>query len=119
VATGLPSQARASDGGNAIGPADISMLGVGSADVTIGFQQPPALRDALAKRLPETAGFAQLARVEPSGEWRYIADLGAYEASNNHVPDIPTSAAVSAVKAASKIQPWVTVRRHKAQPADP
>jgi hypothetical protein len=30
----------------------------------------------------------------------------------SHVPDIPTGAAVSAVKAASKIQPWVTVRRH-------
>jgi hypothetical protein len=28
------------------------------------------------------------------------------------MPDIPTSAAVSAVKAASKIKPWETVRRH-------
>jgi hypothetical protein len=28
------------------------------------------------------------------------------------VPDIPTGAAVSAVKAASKIRPWETVRRH-------
>jgi hypothetical protein len=28
------------------------------------------------------------------------------------VPDIPTGAAVSAVKAASKIKPWQTVRRH-------
>lgn len=28
------------------------------------------------------------------------------------MPDIPTSAAVSAVKAASKIKPWQTVRRH-------
>jgi hypothetical protein len=28
------------------------------------------------------------------------------------MPDIPTSAAVSAVKAASKIRPWATVKRH-------
>jgi hypothetical protein len=78
VATGLPSQARASDGGNAIGPHDIAMLGVGSAHVTIGLQQPPDFVDRYG-----LAALAQLAEVEPSGEWRFVADLGAYEALNN------------------------------------
>jgi sugar lactone lactonase YvrE len=78
VATGFPSQARASDGGNAIGPDDIAMLGVGSAHVTIGLMQPPNYVSTYG-----LAGMAALAQVEPSGEWRYVADLGAYEAINN------------------------------------
>jgi hypothetical protein len=79
VATGLPSQARASDGGNAIGPHDIAMLGVGTAHVTIGLQQSPALRDAH----PELSDLARLIQIEPNGEWRFVADLGAFEAANN------------------------------------
>ena len=79
VATGLPSQARESDGNAAIGPHDIAMLGLGSAYVTIGLMQPPELRD----EHPELAGLARLAKVEPSGEWHFVADLGAYEAANN------------------------------------
>ena len=78
VASGLPSQARASDGGQAIGPHDIAMLGVGSAHVTIGLMQPPDFVDRYG-----LAGLARLAQVEPSGEWRFVADLGAYEALNN------------------------------------
>jgi len=57
------------------------MLGVGSADVTIGLQQPPALRDD--PHHPELSGLARLAQLEPSGVWRFVADLGAYEAANN------------------------------------
>jgi hypothetical protein len=41
IVTGLPSQAAAGNGSNAIGPRDIAMLGVGNADVTICWQQPP------------------------------------------------------------------------------
>jgi hypothetical protein len=78
VASGLPSQARASDGGNAIGPHDIAMLGVGGARVTIGLMQPPDFVDTYG-----LAGLARLAQVEPSGEWRFAADLGGYEALNN------------------------------------
>jgi hypothetical protein len=81
IVTGLPSQAAAANGRNAIGPHDIAMLGVGSADVTIGWMQPPGWQD-LRKR-PEFAGFARLARFEPSGEWRFVADLGAYETDAN------------------------------------
>jgi DNA-binding beta-propeller fold protein YncE len=40
-------------------------------------------RDRLAEHAPGIAGFARLARIEPSGDWRYIADLGAYEEANN------------------------------------
>jgi hypothetical protein len=81
VATGLPSQARGEDGGNAIGPHDIALLGVGSAHVTIGLQQPPSLRDD--PEHPELSGLARIAKLEPSGEWRFVADPGAYEAASN------------------------------------
>jgi sugar lactone lactonase YvrE len=79
VVSGLPSQARASDGNNANGPADIAMLGLGSAYVTLGLFQPVALRD----QHPQLAGLGRLAQFEPSGEWRFVADIGAYEAANN------------------------------------
>jgi hypothetical protein len=81
IVTGLPSQAAAENGRNAIGPHDIAMLGVGNADVTIGWQQPPDWQGL--REQPEFAGFARLARFEPSGEWRFVADLGAYETDAN------------------------------------
>jgi hypothetical protein len=79
IASGLPSQARAGDGGQASGPQDIAMLGVGSAYVTVGLMQPPEWRITY----PFLSDFARLAQVEPSGGWRFVADLGAYEAVNN------------------------------------
>jgi len=82
VVTGLPSHANP-NGNRADGPHDIAMLGVGGAHVTIGLEADPTRRDALAGQVPEFAGFARLAAVRPSGEWRYGADLGAYEAHNN------------------------------------
>ena len=33
--------------------------------------------------IPELAGFASLVHFAASGEWRFVADIGAYEAANN------------------------------------
>ena len=33
--------------------------------------------------IPELAGFAALVHLAASGEWRFVADIGAYEAANN------------------------------------
>src|SRR5215216_2387252 len=79
IATGLPSHAPAS-GAAAIGPMDISMNGVGNAYVTVGFQTDPGRRAELGT---DAAGFAQLVRLTASGDWRYVNDLGAYEAEAN------------------------------------
>src|SRR5215207_4918456 len=49
-------------------------FGVGNAYVTVGFQTDPGRRAELG---PAAAGFAQLARLTASGDWRYIMDLGA------------------------------------------
>ena len=82
VATGLPSHANP-NGSRADGPHDISMLGVGTAYVTVGLEGDPTVRDQLAQQIPDIAGFAGLVKVEPSGQWRSVADLGAYEEANN------------------------------------
>ena len=78
VATGMPSHATA-QGLQAIGPTHIALIGV--PYVTIGLQQPPAVRE----QYRFLADFARLIQVLPTGEWRSIADLGAYEAE--HDPD--------------------------------
>jgi hypothetical protein len=78
VAIGLPSHANL-QGIQAIGPTDIAL--VGTPYVTIGLQQPPAVRE----QYPFLADFARLIQLLPTGGWRSIADLGAYEAE--HDPD--------------------------------
>jgi hypothetical protein len=82
VVTGLASHANP-NGSRADGPHDISLLGVGAAYVTIGLEGDPTVRDRLAEQVAGIAGFASLVKVEPSGEWRSVADLGAYEEANN------------------------------------
>jgi hypothetical protein len=84
VATGLPSIAQVGnpgipDGTRAEGPNDIALLGVGSAHVTIGLERDPASRDLA----PEFEGFGRIVRVPASGNWRFGADLAAYEQANN------------------------------------
>ena len=79
IASGLPSHAPAT-GAAAIGPLDISMNGVGNAFVTVGFQMDPGRRAELGA---SGGGFAQLARLNASGNWQYVNDLGAYEAEAN------------------------------------
>lgn len=92
LATGLPSHANLL-GRQAIGPNDIAVvpataatLGLdppaassdcvaGCAYVTIGLQQPSVFRE----RFQFLADFGKLARLTGTGEWRYVADIGAYE----------------------------------------
>ena len=93
VATGLPSTAFA-NGTRGTGPTDIVLAHgpsvfngsprapVAGAYVTIGFENDPMLRSKVPL-IPELAGFAALVHVAASGEWRFVADIGAYEAANN------------------------------------
>ena len=94
IVAGLPSIARggsnpAAVGRDANGSADVALLGLGTAYVTIGLQANPALRRDLR---PLGPGFAQLVQfAATSGHWRYIADLGAYEEIHNPDGRLPDS----------------------------
>jgi hypothetical protein len=79
VASGLPSVALAT-GNEGAGPSDISFNGVGNAYVTVGLGAHPDLRGDLG---PAGAGFAQLIRLKPNGNWGRVADLGTYERNVN------------------------------------
>lgn len=81
VATGLPSTAMPT-GNRGTGPTDIAFLGHGHAYVTIGLENNPRRR-AEVPQIPELAGLASLVHVTASGVWRFVADVGAYEAANN------------------------------------
>ena len=93
VATGLPSTAF-SDGTRGTGPTDIILADrapvfprslrapIDGAYITIGFENDPMLRSRVPL-IPELAGFATFVHVGASGEWRFVADIGAYEAANN------------------------------------
>ena len=80
VATGLPSTASA-NGTRGTGPTDI-VLAHGYTSVTIGFENDP-MRRSEVPLIPELAGFATLVHFAASGEWRFVVDIGAYEAANN------------------------------------
>jgi hypothetical protein len=77
VATGLPSL-LGPDGAN--GPQDISFQGLGNGFVTIGLGTDPTRRAELGEA---GAGFARLVRLEPSGNWQPVADIGGNEAAVN------------------------------------
>ncbi|HVK17226.1 MAG TPA: ScyD/ScyE family protein [Fimbriiglobus sp.] len=77
VATGLPSYI-APDG--ATGPHDISFQGRGNAYVTVGFGGNPTRRSELGE---VGAGFAQLVRLTPNGNWQNVFDIGTNEATAN------------------------------------
>jgi hypothetical protein len=66
----------------ASGPQGIALLGRGGAYVTIGLRENPAFRAGFGDA---GAGLAQLVHVAASGEWRFIADIGTYEAAVNPV----------------------------------
>jgi hypothetical protein len=89
VATGLPSYATAA--GRATGPHDVAMLGVGSAEVTIGMEASPILRDELSKTQPEWAGFGRLVHMSASGQWHFVADIGGFERDVNPEPRVVDS----------------------------
>ncbi|HEY8778115.1 MAG TPA: ScyD/ScyE family protein [Gaiellaceae bacterium] len=79
VVTGLPSFLNAALADHT-GPQDISLHGHGSAYVTIGWGADPNLRAGLGALAPLAGSLLQ---VEPSGNWRAVADLSAFEAANN------------------------------------
>ena len=79
VATGLPSTYIVSSG-FASGPQAISFVGRGHAMVTLGWGGPPELRDAMGSGAPQAGTLIQL---QPSGGWRVVADVSAFEGSNN------------------------------------
>lgn len=77
IVTGLPSQANAP---GATGPHDISFIGRGSAYVSIGSGGHPNLRAGWG------AGgelFGTVLQTQPSGQWRVVADVAAFELSDN------------------------------------
>ena len=84
VATGLPSLASA-DGSFATGFHDISFQGLGNGFMTTGFGGNPADRAAQFGTAGEN--FARLARLNTSGNWKFLADFGSYEAANNPAGD--------------------------------
>jgi hypothetical protein len=79
IATGLPSTYIKTSGLSA-GPQDISFVGRGHAMVTLGWGGPPALRATMGGAATEMGSLLQL---QPSGGWRVVADVSAFEASNN------------------------------------
>jgi hypothetical protein len=78
VATGLPSYAGPT--GEATGPHDISLLGRGSAYVTIGLGFEGQPRSALPGVGEQ---FGWLVHMPASGRWRPVADIAAYEFAAN------------------------------------
>ncbi len=79
VATGLPSTYIVQSG-FASGPQDISLTGRGHATVAIGWGGLPSLRDDLDARAVAAGTLIQL---RPSGGWRVVADVSAFEESAN------------------------------------
>jgi hypothetical protein len=77
VLTGLPSLAG-SDGGGAIGPADVVVTGQNKYVLTMGLGDDPAVRDELG---PAGSYFGTLvAGAFPNAGPRVVADIGAFEA---------------------------------------
>jgi hypothetical protein len=80
VVDGLPSYAAA-PGNGATGPHGISLHGRGNAYVTIGLggeTTPPSAFRAIMGQ-----GFGWTARFQPNGNWRYAADVAAYEEAHD------------------------------------
>jgi hypothetical protein len=79
VVTGLPSVFNPTTL-DITGPHDISFKGRGSAYITIGWGGAPAARSGLGEL---GSLFGSLLKLEPSGVWHLIADISAFEATNN------------------------------------
>jgi glucose/arabinose dehydrogenase len=79
VASGLPS-AYGTTTTDIGGPHDISFLGRGNAQVVIGWGGPPQSRAAFGAF---GAAFGSLIALEPSGGWRVVADIAAFEGAVN------------------------------------
>src|SRR6185436_4357563 len=81
IVTGLPSTSFPK-GPRGLGAADIGFNGRGDAYVTIGWENDPTARFT-NPLLPDLPQFANLIHVSASGNWRSVADLGAFEADAN------------------------------------
>jgi hypothetical protein len=79
VASGLPSLYNAGVA-DIIGPDHLSFLGRGNLALTIGWGGAPAARAGLGELGRE---FGALYSVAPSGQWRILADVSAFEDANN------------------------------------
>ena len=84
VVSELPSLATP-DGGFATGIHDISLNGLGNAYLTTGFAGDPADRTTFFGAAGNS--FARLARMNASGKFSLVQDLGDYEAENNPTGD--------------------------------
>ena len=79
MAMGLPSLGGA-EGNNATGPHDVAFDTNGTLHVIIGLGADPAVRETLG----DVGGnFGQLASVSSSGELTNVADVAAFEGTNN------------------------------------
>jgi hypothetical protein len=76
----LPS--LADEFGSALGPNDVSPQGTGNLYVPVGLGDNPALRNTFPA---EGQTFGWLVKGNPSGNWKPVADISAFEAS--HDPD--------------------------------
>jgi sugar lactone lactonase YvrE len=79
IVTGLPSLENPSFAGPAAGPQHISFQGRGGMYVTIGFGGDPSVIDSIFGGI----AFGELLKITPSGGWRSVADIAAYEGANN------------------------------------
>lgn len=79
IATGLPST-YVVQSAFASGPQDISFVGHGHAMIAIGWGGAPAQRGDLGEAALEAG---TLVTLEPSGNWRVVADISAFEQAAN------------------------------------
>jgi len=79
VASGLPSLYNAGVA-DIIGPDHLSFLGRGNLALTIGWGGAPAARAGLGELGRQ---FGALYSITPSGQWRILADVSAFEDANN------------------------------------
>jgi len=63
-----------------VGPDHLSFVGRGNLELTIGWGGAPAARADLGER---GRLFGALYSVTPSGQWRIVADVSAFEGANN------------------------------------
>ncbi len=78
IASGLPSAYNEAST-DIVGPQDISLIGRGNTRVTIGWGGSPASRAGVGGF---GEGFGTLISVQPSGGWRVVADVTAFENTN-------------------------------------
>lgn len=77
VASGLPS-------GNGSGPHDVIVTEAGEMYVLFGLGGPPEGRDLFEN--DDVASLGTLVKIEEDGSWTVIADLAAYEGTDNPEP---------------------------------